>query len=112
MNNISKSILPVIIGLSVTFTTILKCYVICYKRSILEIDDAKLSVYSIGIITFLSVSTNVLKYLGETKPTFQQVSNIALIIIMHPWIQDVSTSILIVHDLIERYRDEIADTRA
>ena len=76
MHNIGKSILPVIVGLSVTFSTIAKCYVLCYKKSMLEINDAKVSKYAIGTIILLSVFTNVLKFMVETKPSAQQVSNI------------------------------------
>ena len=78
LHNIGKSILPVIVGLSVTFSTIAKCYVLCYKKSMLEINDAKVSKYAIGTIVLLSVFTNVLKFMIETKPSAQQVSNILL----------------------------------
>ena len=44
----------------------------------LEINDAKVSKYAIGTIVLLSVFTNVLKFMVETKPSAQQVSNILL----------------------------------
>ena len=76
LNNISKSIIPVVVGLLVTCGTILKCYVLCYKRAMLEINDSKVSKYVVGSLTLLAVSLNAIKFIIESKPTFQQVSTL------------------------------------
>ena len=42
----------------------------------LEINDVKVSKYVIGSLTFLAVSLNAIKFIIESKPTFQQVSTL------------------------------------
>ena len=40
-----KSSLPVIAGISISFSTVLKFYVLCFKKSMLEINDKKVSIF-------------------------------------------------------------------
>ena len=75
IKNFMKSTMPVIIGLSISFSTVLKCYIICYKKSMPEMNDSKVSKFAIASILIASILTNSIKFSGETKPTFNEVSS-------------------------------------
>ena len=75
IKNFMKSTVPVIIGLSISFSTVLKCYIICYKKSMPEMNDSKVSKFAIASILMASIFTNGIKFSGETKPTFNEVSS-------------------------------------
>ena len=75
IKNFLKSTMPVIIGLSISFSTVLKCYIICYKKSMPEMNDSKISKFAITSIFIASILTNGIKFSGKTKPTFNEVSS-------------------------------------
>ena len=74
VKNYIKSPLCVVIGLSCTFSTVLKFYVLCIRKSMPEINESKLAKYAISSIIAVSLSFNYVKFSGNTKPTHNQVS--------------------------------------
>ena len=62
------------IGLACTFSTVLKFYVLCIRKSMPEINESRLAKYAISSIIAVSLSFNYVKFSGNTKPTHNQVS--------------------------------------
>ena len=62
-----KSSLPVIAGISISFSTVIKFYILCFKKSMLEINDKKVSIFSITSIIGFTVMMNAFKYKDEAK---------------------------------------------
>ena len=61
------------LGMSLDFITILKCYVLVTK-SMPEVDEIRVSKIVISLVILLSSGIGAFKFSGETKPTFNQVS--------------------------------------
>ena len=74
MKNSIKSPLCVVIGLSCTFSTVLKFYVLCIRKSMPEVNENKLAKYAISSIIAVALAFNYVKFSGNTKPTHNQVS--------------------------------------
>ena len=74
MKNSIKSPLCVVIGLSCTFSTVLKFYVLCIRKSMPEINESTFAKYAISSIISVALAFNYAKFSGNTKPTHNQVS--------------------------------------
>ena len=72
MKNFHQNPVIMIISLSLSFITILKFYVLMTK-SIPEMDESRVVKKVIFIICFTSFALGLIKFSGETKPTFNQV---------------------------------------
>ena len=73
MKNYIKSPLCVVVGLSCTFSTALKFYVLCIRKSMPEVNESKLTRNTIISIVAISLAFNFVKFSGNTKPTPNQV---------------------------------------
>ena len=78
MKNYIKSPIAAAIGLSCTFSTVLKFYVLCIRKSMPEVNENVLAKYAIFGILGVSLSFNAAKYTGKTKPVHNQVSRLFL----------------------------------
>ena len=72
VKNFFKTLLIIMIALSLCFTTLLKFYVLVTK-SIPEMDEIRVAKKTIFIIFISSFTIIFCKFSGETKPTFNQV---------------------------------------
>ena len=68
-----KNLVPLMLGMSLSILTVLKCYVLVTK-SMPEIDENRVSKVVIAMIILLSFGDGGIKFSGDTKPTFNQVS--------------------------------------
>ena len=78
VKNLLKNIFPVNVGLYLSFTTLLKYYFLASRSmqdSMLEMNESKIAKFTFGIISFVSLMVCGIKFSGDTKPTFNQVSN-------------------------------------
>ena len=75
VKNLLKNIFPVNVGLYLSFTTLLKYYFLA-SRSMLEMNESEIAKFTFGIISFVSLVVCGIKFSGDTKPTFNQVSNL------------------------------------
>ena len=73
VKNVAKNIVAVIIGLTLCFTTPLKCYSLVF-RIMPEMNESKVSKYVMFLTSILSVLVCGIKFIGVTKPTYNQVS--------------------------------------
>ena len=73
VKNFAKNIVAVIIGLTLCFTTPLKCYSLAF-RIMPEMNESKVSKYVVFFTSTLSVLVCAIKFIGVTKPTYNQVS--------------------------------------
>ena len=73
VKNVAKNIVAVIIGLTLCFTTPLKCYSLVF-RIMPEMNESKVSKYVMFFTSILSVLVCGIKFIGVTKPTYNQVS--------------------------------------
>ena len=73
VKNLLKNIFPVNVGLYLSFTTLLKYYFLA-SRSMLEMNESKIAKFAFGIISSVSLMVCGIKFSGNTKPTFNQVS--------------------------------------
>ena len=75
LKNINKCATILTLCLSFSFSTVLKFYILA-KRSIPAMDEIFVAKVSMFFITLISLSVSCIKFLiGETKPTFNQVSS-------------------------------------
>ena len=74
MKNYIKSPIAAAIGLSCTFSTVLKFYILCIRKSMPEMNENVLAKYAIFGIMGIVLSFNGAKYTGTTKPVHNQVS--------------------------------------
>ena len=75
LKNLLNNIFPVNVGLYLSFTTFLKYYFLA-SRSMLEMNESKIAKFTFGIISSVSLMVCGIKFSGDTKPTFNQVSNL------------------------------------
>ena len=73
IKNCIKSPLCVVVGLSCTFSTALKFYVLCIRKSMPEVNESKMTKNTILSIVAISLVFNFVKFSGNTKPTPNQV---------------------------------------
>ena len=78
IKNVAKNIVAVVVGLTLCFTTPLKCYSLAY-RTMPEMNENNVSKYVMILTSTLSVFVCGIKFFGETKPTYNQVSFTSMI---------------------------------
>ena len=73
LKNFIKNLPILMIAMSLSFTTVMKFYILVTK-SVPEMDEIDIAKKALFCITSVSSILNGLKFSGDTKPTFNQVS--------------------------------------